>query len=265
MEPIPGRLIFVLLVTSTEKGAASNRLCILKAGLGLSCLLSDNEENKSMNNTDCLFCVEFDNIEISPFRRLFPREVLADRIIKSTQNFVALAGLGALRPGYVLILPKKHMLSFAFLDQEVANEAEMLKADLIQQITFHFSDLIVFEHGPVSDESPAGGCISHAHLHLFPTAIDLFPRLSDEFQYTTIKHTRELAYFREAHMPYIYYQKAQNGFAFAVNHPLPSQYMRRILWEAEGRPDEWDWELFLGYEDLVRTVRILGSVSETDI
>src|SRR3989442_3251648 len=103
-----------------------------------------------MSGVTCPFCLEFEDVESSEFRMLFPKDILSSRVIKSSPNFVALAGLGAIRPGYVLILPKEHMLSFAFLDQDAASEAEKLKEDLIQQMIPLFHNLIVFEHGPIA-------------------------------------------------------------------------------------------------------------------
>jgi diadenosine tetraphosphate (Ap4A) HIT family hydrolase len=210
-----------------------------------------------MTNSNCPFCIEFEDIEESEFRGIFPREVLLDRFIKSTSNFVSLAALGAIRAGYLLILPKTHYKSFSFLSSEHANEEHILKNFLVDVVEKLYSIPIVFEHGSMDDESLAGGCIDHAHLHILPTNSDLFPRLSKEFQYKPIGHLAELSTLRLQEQPYIYYERANQGYAFLVNHDLPSQFMRRLLLEEEGNPDEWDWEVFLGKEKIVETVHKL--------
>jgi diadenosine tetraphosphate (Ap4A) HIT family hydrolase len=208
-----------------------------------------------MDSSDCPFCVEFNDIDDSEFRGIFPREVLTDRYIKSTPNLVSLVALGALRAGYLLILPKIHHRSFAFLNSEQANEAHILKNFLVDVVERYFSTPILFEHGSVDDISLAGRCIEHAHLHILPTRIDLFPRLSKIFRYMPIKHLAELSNLKLQKQPYIYYERARQGYAFLINQDLPSQFMRRILFEEEGKPDEWDWEVFLGKENIIETVQ----------
>lgn len=32
---------------------------------------------------------------------------------------------------------------------------------------------------------------------------------------------------------------------------LPSQYMRQVIAKAVGKPDEWDWNVYLGEKELV--------------
>ena len=213
--------------------------------------------HNAISTSTCTFCREFDDVEFSEFRDVFRKDILPSRIIKSTQNFIALAALGAIRPGYVLILPKEHMLSFAFLDQPMAEEAGQFKKELIQLMLPNFPNLIVFEHGPITAKASSGGCIDHAHLHIFPTAIDLFPRLSQQFSYTTIGSIHELSQFRKTQKHYIYYENNYKGFAFEIDRFIPSQYIRRILWEEEGKHDEWDWGVFIGYEHIIDTMRIL--------
>jgi diadenosine tetraphosphate (Ap4A) HIT family hydrolase len=214
-------------------------------------------KNDTARPLQCPFCDELEDVESSEFRKFFSREMLSSRIIKSVQNFVALPGLGAIRPGYVLILPKVHVRSFAFLDQPIIEELEQLKKELVQLITRKLSNVIVCEHGPVEITSSAGSCIDHAHLHIFPTEIDLFPRLSQLFRYRAIKSIHELSYFRLSQRPYIYYEKDNRCFSFEVDRDIPSQYIRKILWEEEGKPDEWDWGVSVGYEQIIDTVRIL--------
>lgn len=219
------------------------------------------EENQIMQNvtdtTTCPFCNEFRDIESSEFREMFPKDVLPTRFIKSTDNFVALPGIGAIKPGYVLIVPKNHIYSFAYLDQAGFAEARRLKEDLIELISLHFSHVIVCEHGPIGSSSSAGSCVDHAHLHLFPTNFDLFPDLSRLFKYRILRSIDELVYFRQAQKPYIYYERDQMCCAFEIDQPIQSQLLRRLVWEKEGRPDEWDWGVFIGHEPIIDTVKIL--------
>jgi diadenosine tetraphosphate (Ap4A) HIT family hydrolase len=207
--------------------------------------------------TDCTFCMELLDVDKSEFRSFFPRNVLKSRIVRSSENFVCLAALGAIRDGYILMLPKKHMNSFAFLDLALAHEAHELKVVLTNEIMNIFSDPIIFEHGVIDADNPSGGCIDHAHLHFFPSEVDLFTKLSSEFAYKPIKHLCELLDFSINRQPYLYYEKNNQGFAFFVDKTIPSQFMRKVIMEQEGKSDEWDWSLFVGKEHVIRTVRLL--------
>lgn len=210
-----------------------------------------------MNSLTCPFCREFADLESSEFRRFFPEDILPDRVIEPSKNFVALVSLGAIREGFLLILPRSHFLSFSWLSSSEALEAQQLKDRMVELVEKIYSTPIVFEHGIMDDQSSAGGCIDHAHLQIVPCEIDLFPKLSREFSYVPISNLSELSSFRERHQPYLYYEREKRAYAFIIDRDLPSQYMRRIVAEHVGKPDEWDWAVFVGEENILKTARNL--------
>ena len=211
---------------------------------------------------DCTFCVELENVEKSEFRSFFTQTELKSRVIHNTQNFICLAALGAIRPGYILLLPKKHLFSFAFLDPSLAQEAEQLKSKLSNKIRKLFSDFIIFEHGVINSEATGGGCIDHAHLHFFPSNVDLFGYLSSEFTYLPIEHIRDLNVFCAKQQPYLYYEKNGYAYAFLVNKTIPSQFLRRIIMEREGMEGQWDWSVYPGKNDVIKTVQLFKNPDE---
>lgn len=212
----------------------------------------------------CAFCQEFKDVEKSEFRREIPKSISQNRIVESTDNFVALAGLGGIRPGYILIIPKNHMMSFAFLNKKDVVEVQQLKHSVIRLVESLFARPIVFEHGSVSQALCAGNTIAHAHLHVFPTDVDLFPRLAKDFEYRSIDCLQDLSYFRRSQESYLYYERAGRGFGFTVHRSLPLQYLRRLIWDQEGKPDEWDWQIFKGTDSLIETMKALRS-NERDV
>lgn len=213
-----------------------------------------------MDNS-CPFCVEFVDLDKSEFRQIFPTNTLSDRYIKSTPNFTSLVSLGAIRAGYLLILPKFHYTAFSLLDKNLAIEAHNLKNILVRVVEEIFLPPIIFEHGSIGNDSSTGNCIDHAHLHILPTKVNLFPRLQKNFPYISIKHLTDLIDIKLQKQPYIYYEHAGQGYAFLVNQNLPSQYMRRLVLEEEGNPDEWDWEVFLGKNNIIETVNKLKKMN----
>jgi hypothetical protein len=142
------------------------------------------------------------------------------------------------------------------------NEAQEFKGEIVNIVTEVFSTPIVFEHGVIDvNTSTAGGCIDHAHFHLFPSQANLFPKLSEQFPHKIINHVNDLSVFGKERQPYLYYEKEGKGFAFIVNSDLPSQYMRRLIMEEEGRPDEWDWSVYIGKDHVIKTVKMLSEIS----
>ena len=150
-----------------------------------------------MDEINCTFCTEFLDVDKSEFRSIFPKDILNTRFIRSSKNFICLAALGAVRPGYILLLPKKHLFSFAFLHPFITQEAQELKTSITIDVRTYFSEPIIFEHGVINAESHGGGCIDHAHLHFFPSDSDLLPQLMSEFSCRPIEHISELRTFRD--------------------------------------------------------------------
>lgn len=223
--------------------------------------------DKLGEDQNCTFCKEFMDIENSEFRSFFSYSELPSRIVANTENFICLAALGAVREGYLLILPKKHIPSFAFLDFTLANEAQNFLNDIVRMAKKNFSNsLIVFEHGTMDNENSenrgSGGCIDHAHIHIFPTSIDPFKEIVSEFSYQKVNHIKNLSTFKEQNSPYLYYGKDDFRVAFIVDKPVPSQYIRRLLWKKELNPDEWDWSLFVGKNHVIETVKRFKNVNK---
>lgn len=212
-----------------------------------------------MDVTRCPFCEEFNNVESSEFRKLFPKNILPHRFIKITDRFVVLAGLGAIKAGYTLIVPKKHVRSFSLLSRSDASEAQQLKDLIVGLVKSKFSEPIVFEHGSGGEKMSAGACIDHAHLHVVPTKADLYSKLKQEFGDRPIKHLADLTDLSRQKQRYLYYERNGEGHAFIVNKNLPAQYVRRLVASAEGKPDEWDWYAFLEKQNLIQTVKELGT------
>jgi diadenosine tetraphosphate (Ap4A) HIT family hydrolase len=135
----------------------------------------------------CPFCEELDNVEQSEFRSLVPRSQLTDRIIAEDEKFVLIAGVGAISPGYLLLLPKGHVRCFSHLPQSDLSSAEIWDQNIRKNVSSAFGEPVVFEHGSTSSTANAGGCIDHAHIHYVPADIDAIGHLSSMMPSKQIK------------------------------------------------------------------------------
>lgn len=197
------------------------------------------------------------------------------RLICRTSVVDALAGLGSMVPGYVLLMPRRHVRSVGEL-----TVAEMLHVFevawiIANRIKEAFGGTVVLvEHGSSGhNHGPSGACIDHAHVHLFPVdnAIDF-----TQFQLTDSRPIHNLAELSTlARMGKNYYYCCVLGRSdrfkghLAVEPRLKSQQARRIWAQALGRHDEWDWALFPFLDNAQLTATRLSrgkfSLDETDI
>jgi diadenosine tetraphosphate (Ap4A) HIT family hydrolase len=215
--------------------------------------------------TACEFCNEFSGGSFNSFRKLFSRYDLPSRQLAETSNFVVIAGLGALSEGYILIVSKAHYRSMGYLGKvEFFDELSslMVEARYVCQ-DIYGSTFVFFEHGTHSESKRAGGCVDHSHIHGCPLAChqlqSIRDRLARDFDEVRFQRLEFLESVIRSGSPYLLLDVGDDSkFLYRVPDNLPSQYLRRI-WASEiGRPDEWDWAVFPGKENIVKTCNQLS-------
>ncbi|MEW1778736.1 HIT domain-containing protein [Streptomyces sp. NPDC086777] len=211
---------------------------------------------------DCPFCHEFNDVDDSEFRSLFPADELLNRTVAQDDLFTVVAGIGAINPGYVLLLPRRHTRCFANLTDDEAAGADMWFRKIRDTLSKVYTDPFIFEHGSRSIRAKSGSCIDHAHLHFVPTEVDPCNHLKRSMRYSKIDSLGDLIGKFGEDEPYLLGSKRGEVFTFSPDplSPPPSQFLRRLLCQLEGRPDEWDWAVFPEKENMRSTVlRLTGS------
>jgi diadenosine tetraphosphate (Ap4A) HIT family hydrolase len=159
--------------------------------------------------------------------------------------------MGALVPGYVLILPRAHVFSMASLDAASRAELRAYEREIHERIAVRWRPATLFEHGSCANPDAAtGACISHAHWHLIPGEFDLDGRGIG------FRRARTFDAIVEADRPhgYLAFRTAGGEWYFNVTHRPPSQYFRRIIAARLGRPTEWDYLAFPILDQLRDTI-----------
>lgn len=202
------------------------------------------------------------------------------RLITRTPAIDVLSGLGSLRPGYLLVVPRRHTASLGELPPAELAEAFALAWRYADRLGRELgSPAVLVEHGSSGASAPGpgplaaahptdqpaahpaahpsarsvghppahssgGSCIIHSHLHLFP--------LSDESQAALFaapgsrRITGLSGLVDTAHRKRNYYfctWKRDEGYLLSDPN-LPSQYARRVWAETLDEPDLWDWAAF---------------------
>ena len=118
----------------------------------------------------CSFCDELsgigDNSFFDTFAKIeFAKADLDNRIVAETENFVLMPMVGPLVPMYLLLVSKKHFLSFAHMPIVMLAEAEGIMKKLFAVFSKMACKPVFFEHGPMSTNERGACCSDHAHLH----------------------------------------------------------------------------------------------------
>ncbi|HDZ7393716.1 TPA: HIT domain-containing protein, partial [Escherichia coli] len=120
-----------------------------------------------MNNSCNSFCGICDEINGISLIKGYD-EIVNDKknIIAETNDFLIVPSIGPLNNSHVMLIPKRHINSFAALDRDTRSNGKEILREL-NEFIIHQSgrSLIFFESGAGENIDRSGGCISHAHIH----------------------------------------------------------------------------------------------------
>ncbi len=155
-----------------------------------------------------------------------------EHILYESENFIVIPGLGAFFDGYVMIVPKKHIMSFAELSKEEYQEFLRVLNDMRFILkSIYKKEVFVFECGSGKD---GGGkhttSIVHAHIHLAPTDMPVLDEIHKSGLYpAAIEPFDLIANFGQ--YPYMLYID-QNDNWYITSDPntyFPRQHPRQVL------------------------------------
>jgi diadenosine tetraphosphate (Ap4A) HIT family hydrolase len=209
----------------------------------------------------CTFCAEIEGRdEHNLLRRLLGPGVGTSYLLAETENFVLIPGVGSLMPGYMLAVPRRHVLSFGHLPLRHAAELDGLLERAERWIQrLHGRGTLMFEHGPASFVERGGSCTDHAHLHVVPSppGVDLLPGMERDFDVRPGGGVLETthAQITSGRGPYLFLRQP-SGSSYVCDAPKAmSQHLRRDLVAQCGMEGEWDWEVFPGTDQIRETIR----------
>jgi diadenosine tetraphosphate (Ap4A) HIT family hydrolase len=184
-------------------------------------------------------------------------------VIVESRDFVAVPSVGALVPGWLLAIPKRHALNLAVLPRdEAASFAAQLGA-LKARCTELFGPITTFEHGPAQRNSAVGCSIDHAHMHLVPTASVDLPQAArrhlPHLDWAPCVGLEAAIDASCAGTPYLYIEPPIGLSWLAKGEDIPSQALRRVLAAELGRSQEYDWKAFPQLQHVQETLDRLRS------
>ena len=185
------------------------------------------------NTDDCMVC-----------RIVEGRPIRPEHILYETEHFIAIPGLGAFFDGYIMICPKRHIMSFAELTESEFDEFLQVLDDLRFVLkSIYKKDIFVFECG--SGRNGGGKhstSIVHAHIHLAPTDMPVLQNVRKSGINPGLICPIDLCNYGE--YPYmLYVDQADNWFiASDPDSYYPRQHPRQVLADYMGlAKGEYNW------------------------
>lgn len=182
-----------------------------------------------------------------------------DRVLRRGPGVVLAPTVGTIVPGYLLAVTIAHRFNFGELGaDELRDEVEpWLLCQLADLRSRFHADYVVFEHGSTGETERYGGCVVHAHMHLVPGGPELAEMLlGASGGWEEVEGLAALS--RHARSGYAFL--GFGGRAWAIEQPdFPGQWVRRVIARWAGVPDDWDWQLFRGEDQLRATLAALGA------
>jgi diadenosine tetraphosphate (Ap4A) HIT family hydrolase len=210
----------------------------------------------------CTFCDEVSGAE-KRFYDLGLAETPDDYQLLQTDDFVVVPCIGALTDWYVLIVPRRHVLSSGWLSDDERTELRKLvdrvTAKLIER-TGH--EVVTFEHGSYSFRDKGGSCHDHSHVHVVATerpVSDFIDHVGESVELRPCADWIDEAgrIIAESNRSYLALESSA-GSMIAIAQNAPSAFFRKSLVRWLGaEPGEDDWLVYPQVERL-RTMVAAG-------
>jgi hypothetical protein len=115
---------------------------------------------------------------------------------------------------------------------------------------------LVFEHGPAPDWGKGVCCVDHAHLNIFPAAVQVHPHLARRMN-LPLRSLSVLSKLRRAEFGYLFVQENDGARRAYDGRDAPTQLVRRIITAQLGLPERWHWRDYPGRDELLATYHAL--------
>ena len=224
----------------------------------LNCDIGDHKSNSSglfgtPKIADCAYC-----------KYIHHENLYEQSTVYSSDHFYVVPTLGQFIPGYLLIIPYKHVMSNAELDFSTQQELLTVIEDMycLLRITYNSNNFLVWENGTGnSGRGKAKDSVVHAHTHVAPSMLtaEKIESLSG-FHFEKIS-TEELSKYN-LHS-YLLIKETENSWRISDNPDtyIPRQYVRQLLADEYGiSGEQWNWRTFPFKDEMMQTYHDITNV-----
>lgn len=189
-----------------------------------------------------------------------PAPIWDTRLVES-DGFIATPTKGSIVPGWVLLIPKRHVFSFRQLTTAEMLEAETQVKRISATLSRFFGPVTIFEHGAAYSGSALGCGVDHAHLHVVSLVMDLVAEaLRDhKLQWNPLRHWSEFRSEVPLGSEYLLVSNIEKNAYLTNSVPPVGQYFRRLIAKLSGQQERWDYQTFPFAENARATVEAFAS------
>lgn len=189
-----------------------------------------------------------------------------DRILAESPRFVALASLGSIVPGWVLIVPRTRALNLASLSSGALADLANIREQVAGVLQRRFSGRpFEFEHGPSAPNGLLGCGVEQAHLHMVPLDFDLVEAVCDSGPTGDIRTFSGVSPWSLADGKRDYWiarDRTHDRSVLCYPDTPISQGIRKIVAERVGTPDAWNYRTEPFLENVEKTHAAFASVCD---
>jgi len=210
----------------------------------------------------CFFCLKLkEPTNYDLFYKYYPTLRQYGSCLMETDFFRVETDLGPIAPYHIIVIPKKHIVSYAHLPDEVLADFEACMSSTQKKLKVH--NFVELEHGTGffhGQELGCGNTIFHAHWHIvpifdknLPTAHSVAAKIVQDLQGLEFIHFPHESYsrtFKHMHdtiggVPYLMLKQGDDVFIFLnrAGRQIPPQILRRLTAIfIYGKNTFWNWK-----------------------
>ncbi len=199
------------------------------------------QNNKSLisEEHECVFCMLMEG-----------QPIHEQEYIYESENYLVIPGSGAFYNGYLMVIPKKHILSFSELNSIELEELFTVIEDIKLILSRMYNkDILFWENGSGQIESgKAKNSIVHAHGHFMPINSDYDILKEATYHGVPLEHieVKDFNKYKDNSYLFIINPVDNNLYIKTSNeHYIPRQFVRQLLCEdLIGDNQFWDWRIY---------------------
>jgi ATP adenylyltransferase len=185
---------------------------------------------------------------------------LHDRPLLARSAWVVAPTVGAIVPGWLLIIPRAPALSFKAWSRMSGQQPEALVQDVQDHLGLDPNEVLWFEHGPNVEGTTIGCGLDHAHIHVLirPSfSFDAFRELAREMSALRWEEgSWELGYSTlQVGKSYFIAGSGDQLIKSTDVESAGSEFFRRVVAAAAGVEVQWNYRQFPQLENVASTIR----------
>ncbi|MDO9426800.1 MAG: hypothetical protein Q7T93_08185 [Methylobacterium sp.] len=196
-----------------------------------------------------------------------PSRAIWDEVLFEVADCVVAPTLGSIVPHWLLVVPRRRALNFALWRDATGEAPEQIVSEIAGQFGWNPSRIIWFEHGPGWSGSTIGCGVDQAHIHVIFDAPFSFEDLVSAAAAGARLDWRwsppsEAYRSIDISASYLLVASGDRSVITQGMERVGSQYLRRVIADLVGRPNDWDYKNYPHIENIEQTLSALQRTTE---